>query len=140
MSDAAGFPLGPVSEAFVRARPEAQLAYPGASTVWPFWSGETSNVPESGRSSAFAGAVLATPDAPEQIYAWYERWLTEHGWARTRFLRAAGQPSIQGYARGQREVFSVGMDEPHALEETLGRPLPSDQTIFEYRYMVAPAP
>ncbi len=123
---------------FVRSRPEGVLTYPGAETVWPFWGGERSNFPDSGTTSAFAGAVLASPDSPDQIYAWYRQWLTARGWTSTPFLRASGQPSIQGYARGPRERFSVAMDDPQSITRTLGRSVPANRTIFEYRYMIAP--
>lgn len=137
--DSTGLPVGPVSETFVRSRPEAQLVYPGSQTVWPFWNGELSNYPDSGKSSAFAGAVLASTDSADQIYAWYQSWLTGHGWTTTPFLRAAGQPSIQGYKRGDRELFSVAMDDPTAISRTIGQPVPADRNIFEFRYMIEPA-
>jgi hypothetical protein len=102
--DAAGLPRGPVQATYLRARPEARLQYPGAQTVKQFWSDEQSGSVDGGRAAAFAGAVMASTDPPEQIHTWYEKWLQERGWTSTTFLRATHEHSVRGYIHGQREI------------------------------------
>ncbi len=106
-----------------------------------FGNGETETLAD-GTSSAFAGAVLASNDPPEKIYAWYDAWLKKHGWYNddNRFGgRVSTQTSLKGYSRGnKREGFYVAMNDPDSLQRTLGKTVPADKTVFEFQYRINP--
>jgi len=135
----AGIPSGLVSYRQVKARAEAQLYYPGAQVLLPFGGGEDRNAVEGVVNAAFAGAVLRVNAPSQSIYRWYQDWMASHGWKSSPTIRATTQLSIEGYARGQRERFSVAMDDASGLGQTLGQEIPPGQgTIFEIRYMILP--
>ncbi len=136
--DGDGLPLGPVTYKDVRAHPEATLYYPGAEVVLVTGGDERTYMIKS-RSAAHAGAILASQDTADQIYAWYRQWLTAQGWSSCDIVRTLDQVSAQGYCRGHREHFSVAVDNRRFLEETLGQTLPDANTIFETSYLIAPA-
>jgi hypothetical protein len=136
--DGDGLPLGPVTYKDVGAHPEATLYYPGAEVVLVTGGDERTYMITS-RSAAHAGAILASQDTADQIYAWYRQWLTAHGWSSCDIVRAVHQVSAQGYCRGHREHFSVAVDNRRFLEETLGQIVPDTNTIFETNYFIAPA-
>jgi hypothetical protein len=124
----------------VKAHPEASLYYPGAQVVWPFGGGEERNVIDGGVNGAFAGAILRTNVSSESIYAWYKNWMAAHGWQSSPTIRATTQISVEGYARGDRERFSIAIDDPAELGRTLGRPIPAGPgTVYEISYMILPA-
>lgn len=137
--DSDGLPVGTVSYDFVKSRPEAHLYYPGSKVFSPFGGAEERHL-FGKNSSAFVGAVLTSTDSPKQIYQWYKDWMLSHGWQLSVFLRATGQTSIEGYARGSRERFYVAMEDTELLGGVLGRQVPQDEgTVFEIRYMIFPA-
>ncbi len=138
--DAGALPLGPVTYEQVASHEEAHLYYPGARVFWRFGGGEERNLIEGGSNWAFAGAILLSEGAPQDLYAWYRQWMLAHGWQPEPTIRATTQVSIEGYHRGKRELFRVAIDDPAALAGTLGRPVPADgRTVFEIAYMILPA-
>jgi hypothetical protein len=136
--DGDGLPLGPVTYQDVSAHPEAALYYPGAKVVAVRGGDERTYMIEW-RNSAHAGAVLASQDTADQIYAWYRQRLTAHGWSSCDIARTVDEISAQGYCRGHREHFSVAVDTRLFREEMLGQTLPDANTIFETNYLIAPA-
>jgi len=137
--DPGGIPSDPVSYQQVKAHAEAQLYYPGAQVLLPFGGGEDKNAIEGVVNAAFVGAVLRVNAPSQSIYRWYQDWMTSHGWKSSPTIRATTQLSIEGYARGQRERFSVAMDDASQLGQPLGQQIPPGQgTIFEIRYMILP--
>jgi hypothetical protein len=136
--DGEGLPLGPVTYKDVTARPEATLYYPRAEVVLVTGADERTYMIKS-RIWAHAGAILASQDTADQIYAWYRQWLTAQRWSSCDTASALDQVSAQGYCRGQREHFSVAVDNRRILEKTLGQTLPDANTIFETNYLIAPS-
>ena len=136
-ADQPDLPSGPVSFQFVSSRAESHLYYPGAQVVAPFGGPERRG--SEGAGAAFAGAVLASSDPPPRIYAWYRGWLLGHGWTTAEFTLADTQRSLEGYARGPREKFYVAMNDPASLQRSVGQAIPTDATVFEIRYLIAPA-
>jgi hypothetical protein len=136
--DGEGLPLGPVTDKDVRARAEATLYYPGAEVVL-VTSGDESTYMIRSRISAHAGAILASQDTADQIYAWYRQWLIAQRWSSCDIVSTLDQVSAQGYCRGHREHFSVAVDNRRFLEKTLGQTLPDANTIFETTYLITPA-
>jgi hypothetical protein len=138
--DANGLPTGPVSYAFIQARPEASLMYPGSKMFSQFGGGESVEA-FVGRQNADIGAVMTTSASQDQIYAWYRTQLGSRGWT---FLGPSAvlstETSSQGYNRGTREVFLVGIIDPTGLRDTLGRGLPPGVIGYEYSYAIEPSP
>ena len=141
--DSNGLPLkGYVTYKFVSSRQEANLIYPNARIFSRFGGSERPN--DGGFEPANAGAILTTTDQPEKIYQWYDSWLTTHGWQRDQksiLGLADTQISLEAYTKdgkglASRETFYVAIDRKKSLERTLGKQLPSNVTIFEYRYIV----
>jgi hypothetical protein len=91
------------------------------------------------RNSAFAGAVLATQDSADQVYAWYRQWLTAHRWTVCDVVRTTDQISAQGYCRGHREHVTIAVDNPRFLRPIPGQTQPSANTTVETAYLIAPA-
>ena len=136
--DAAGLPLSPVSYQFVSSRTEAHLYYPAATVLRVLGASEQRYPGEAVTNSAFAGAVLRTPDSPDQIYAWYRANLASSGWKPAKIGLLSTEVSAEGYARGQREFFIVGIDDPKALQAVLGQPVSANGTILEFRSSTDP--
>jgi len=139
LTDRAALPLGPVSYQYVSGRPESRLRYPGAQQVEAFGAGERANPIEGGSTSAFTGAILATHDSPDQIYTWYADQLAARHYRPYDVLGASTWKSEQGYERGTRERFLVAIDDPTFLGAAIGRKVPSDENVFEFRYVIFPA-
>lgn len=136
----AGLPSGPVSYKQVSSHPEATLSYPGSQILFPMGAGEQRSPSEGVVNAAFAGEVLRVNAPSPAIYDWYKNWMTSHGWHSSPTLRATTQISVEGYARGSRERFTVAIDNPDALARTIGRPIPAGQgTVYEIAYMILPA-
>ncbi|MDQ6949053.1 MAG: hypothetical protein M3256_23030 [Actinomycetota bacterium] len=137
-TDAGGLPLGPVSYQFVNSRPPAHLVYPDAKTLRVIGHGESHYPAEGVTDSASAGAILATNDSPDQIYAWYDDRLKADGW-KTYQLAAllSTQRSARGYQRGTREFFVVAIDDPRQF--VVGSRVPVGGTLFEYTYTIEPS-
>lgn len=136
--DADGLPLGPVTYKEVSAHPEATLYYPGA-TVLSLRGSDERTYMITNRSAAFAGAVLSTTDSADQVYAWYQHWLTAHGWSACEVVRTLDQISVQGYCRGHREHFTIAVDNPQFLRPSPGQASTAAVTTFETAYLIAPA-
>lgn len=136
--DKNGLPNPLVSLEYVSSRPEAKLFYPYGSVVSRI--GLPQENTESGLGVAFAGAIMTTGDSPDKVYQWYHDWLLAHGWHRDDNMVGGlvmTQTSIQAYTRGEkREVFYVAMDNHKFLGWTIGKQLPSNVTIFEFRYAI----
>jgi hypothetical protein len=139
LTDSATLPVGPVSYQFVSSRPEAHLVYPGAQLAQNLGGGEQGNPIEGGSSSAFAGAILTTPDSPRDIYGWYRAQLESRHYHPYDILSSPVWISEQGYERGPRERVIVALDDPAALAKVLGHAIPKGNTVFEVRYMIFPA-
>ncbi len=140
--DSAGLPNGPVSYKQVTAHPEARLHYPGSRMFAPFGGPERNYLTLDGREHdpAFAGAVLTSNATPAQIYLWYQLWLLKHGWRSWGGYAMLGTwKSDESYARGTREEFTVAMDYPTSIRDTLGRTAPPGRTVYEVRYSILPA-
>ena len=118
---------------------EATLYYPGARILRHTGGDEQSGGVEGEPSSAFAGAIMATADSPQQVYAWYATYLQAHGWSPARVGTTEAWLSVQGYKRGTREHFDVAIDNPAVLGRLINQQLPSAQTVMEFSYLVAPA-
>jgi hypothetical protein len=125
----------------VKSRPEGHLFYPGALVYWPIGGGEQRNSMEGGTNPAFSGAILTSHGSADEIFAWYQGWLSSHGWALDQ--RAIGSTvwvSYVGYKRGDREQFTVAIDDPKLLTGVIGTPVATDPgTVFEVRYQIRPA-
>lgn len=136
-----GLPNSPVSYQAVSSRPPAHLLYPGAQTLRLIGAGESRYPSEGVTNSAFAGALLMTPDPPSQVYTWYRNHLTADGW-KTYQLAAllSTQISAQGYQRGSREYFVVAIDDPRQLSAVLGNQVQAGATIVEFRYTIEATP
>ena len=136
-TDADGLPLGPLSYQFVNSRQPAHLVYPNAKTLRVIGHGESHYPADGVTNSATAGAILATSDSPEQIYAWYDEHLKTDGW-KTYQLAAllSTQRSARGYQRRTREFFVVAIDDPRQLGAAIGSQMPAGGTLFEYTYTI----
>ena len=89
-------------------------------------------------NSAFAGAILGTPDSPAHVYAWYQQRLLADHWKPYQLAALLStQLSAQAYQRGTRESFVVAIDDPHQLSSVIGSQLPAGGTLFEYTYSIA---
>jgi hypothetical protein len=132
-----GFPIGPVSYDFVKSRPEAYLYYPNSKEFARFGGPEQDT--DEGINPAFSGAILLSGDPQSDIFQWYRDWLAGHNWkASSDFTRTSDQVSLEGYVRGPREWLYVAIDDPTSLSATLGRSVPTGETVFEIRYVVRP--
>ena len=138
--DAESLPIGPVSYKFISSRPEAKLYYPNSTVFSPFGGPQERR---EGISSAQAGAILISNDPPEKIYAWYRNWLLARGWNVDKNAFAGTldtQLSLEGYSKGRRkrQAFYVAMNDTKRLGGTLGRKIPANVTVFEFRYYINP--
>lgn len=138
--DAQGLPRGPVTIDQVKSHPEAHLFYPGAHLYWPISGGQEQNAMEGGTNVAFAGGILTASDSPDAIYSWYKDWLLGHGWHEYRDIASTVWLSHLDFQRGDREFFTVAVDDPSKLATVLGTVVPEDRgTVFEVRYRIFPA-
>lgn len=138
--DAQALPNGPVSAEEVKSHPEGHLYYPGAKVYWQIGGAESRNEIEGGSNPAFAGAILTSGDSADTIFSWYRQWLAAHGWQPDE--QAIGSTTWKAYAafkRGNRERFTVAVDDPQLLSGVLGTRVPSDRTVFEIRYQILPS-
>jgi hypothetical protein len=137
--DQYGLPTRLVSYEYVSSRPEAKLFYPNGKVYSPFGQAMRNN-----NSVAFTGAVMTSTDPPEKIYKWYHDWLLAHSWRYDEQAiggRATTQVSIKSYSRSgsgidSREVFYIAMDDPKSLGWVIGRQMPTNTTVFEFRYII----
>lgn len=132
-----GIPNGLVSCDFIKNRPEAKLYYPNGTIFSPFCHTETNTF--GSIDPAFAGAVMLTGDSQEKVYQWYHDRLLALGWDRNDHAFAGlgdDQKSLQGYFFKGRGTFYVAILDPVVLGMTLGRKVPTDKTVFEFRYVI----
>jgi len=134
-TDVRGVSTGRGLYAYAKAQVMGDLLYPGAVLLQELGTGDT-----GGRSTEYAGAVFASTDTADDIYAWYVAYAQTSGWSPAEVPRASTQVSIRGYRRGQREAFYVALNNPRALAATLGRAVPEGQTLFETTFYVSPSP
>jgi hypothetical protein len=131
-------PHGTITYQDLQCHAEAHLDYPGAKVYQTLGASQTTNIIEGGINPAFSGAILISSAPVTTIYAWYDTWLTAHGWYRAPLL-GAGYVSSHGYARTPgMESFDVDIDNPSQLSTTLGQEVPAGGTIFEVTYLVEP--
>jgi hypothetical protein len=135
--DPNGLPLGSVTVRDLETHPEAALYYPGASVI------DHGGIDEQdsflGRpGSAYTTSVLATSDSADRVYAWYQTWLTAHGWRTAEMLQSTAELSVQGWKRGSREVMIVSMLDPQRWQTAFENKIPSGQTIVRTRYGIYP--
>ena len=135
--DAQGLPTSPVSYEFAKSQPESHLYYPGAKVFRVIGNGEQ-HFADGESSSAFAGAILTTDASPDQIYAWYDAQISARSWKPFPMGRGGAEKTVNGYQRGSRERFSVGVDDPKLLGDVLGGKVPTGTTIFEISYLIFP--
>lgn len=113
------------------AVPEARLAYPGATIVMIAVSGMT----RAGNSAASSDykTTFATEATSDQVVAWYQDWLSTHGWQPdTSGGAAAGM--AHDFARGP-EHFRLTLADPAAVRAVIAVPIPdSAKTIYEVEY------
>jgi hypothetical protein len=133
-----GLPQHP-SQSFVAARPEANLVAPGASVY-------VTQIDGSGcGSQADAYIDAASPQRMAVVSAWYDSWLTAHGWKREpasaieQEAHANGYPDST-YKRGVRETFTIEYwraDLPpfHGGAQHTSMP-PSTVSTFEASYVI----
>ena len=131
-----------VSYQDLQCHPEAHLFYPGAKVYERLGASQSTTI-DGELNPAFSRAILISSAPVSQIYAWYDSWLTAHGWYRGPVIRVTTYLSSHGYARSRpgdygREAFIVNIDNPALLSTTLGHQVPSGGTIFEVRYVVFP--
>lgn len=135
--DAHGIPVVP-SYAYMRAQPLSHLTYPGARLVQRFGGGESRPFLASQTNVAFAGGIYLAKASPTQIYAWYRSQMLARHWSVYKPLGATTFLSDQGYTLPPRQSLVIAMDDPSALHSTLGYPIPTGGTLFEYNYLIAP--
>ena len=130
--DGDGLPTDPVSYAFIRERPDAGLVFPGSLTLNQAGDGE--RAPDQ---SAFVGGVYHTTAAPNDVVRWYrerlgaERWQAWDGNVLIDFQQFA-----EGFQRGNRERFVVGIDDPKLQQLKLRVSLPAGGTTFDILYAI----
>lgn len=102
-----GYPFQ-VDAAWVRARPEAALFYPGSRLLAQSAQGEQDHPLAMSRASipAQATSYLVVDASPDQVLAWYSEHLKGRGWDDTTDRARAARPHAD-YGRGTREFVHV---------------------------------
>ena len=132
--DSDGFPKGPVTVAFVNARPDASLVYPGATLLKRSSSREVFCGLYLSRSPAKTDIEFSTPDPVATVNRWYEARLGAGGWqecAEYLHLPEYGSETIRVFHRGDREAYSVDHFVPVY-------PSPPPGNLFTASYSVDP--
>jgi|ERR1035437_926040 hypothetical protein len=137
-NDSVGLPKGKVTYTFVYTLPEAKMYYP-STTVVEILGGDEIDSPPSSARSGFAGAILATNASASTIYDWYDTKLVLSGWIEYQSSPVSPQTSVRSYSKGNREIFTVAVDDPAALSSVIGKQLPANKTIFEIRLIISPS-
>jgi hypothetical protein len=113
--------------------PESGLQYPGSNLVVS--SSEAKRATGDG-SSGFRDVhktTFATEATGDQVLAWYQDWLLNHGWQ----LASSGDTSAASsrqYARGS-EYFRLAIGDPATIRDILAVPIPDGaKTIYEVEY------
>jgi hypothetical protein len=97
-ADSYGTPFCPLSAAQVKALPEAQLVYPGSTTLWSATEGGALSV-NGIPASANVRSAFNTSATPSQVRDWYDRTLRATGWTKTNDASSAyvRHPPISTY-------------------------------------------
>lgn len=135
--DANGLPLGSVTVRDLERHPEATLYYPGATVIVHGGIAEQDWLLGS-PGSAYTSSTFATHDNADRIYAWYQSWLSAHGWRTVEMLQSTAELSVKGWKRGSREVMIISMLDPERWRTAFENTIPSGQTIIRTRYGVNP--
>jgi hypothetical protein len=105
----------PLTQAELSARPEAHLRYPGSLLVKPVGSDEVATR-DSEPDPAYSGAILTSTATATQLYAWYAKWLTSHGYHQVTYYRMSDQRSgVAWRAPGGREQVQIAIFDPVEL-------------------------
>jgi len=132
--DSHGFPKGPVTVAFVNARPDANLVYPGATVLKRSSSLEVFCGLYFSRSPAKTDIEFSTPDPVATVNRWYEAHLGAEGWQEcTEYLHKPEYRSqtIRVFHRGDREGYTVDHFVPVY-------PSPPPDDLFTVSYSIDP--
>lgn len=136
--DAHGLPTCPVSNSFIQAQPEASLVYPGSTVISRSGSGEAHYIGST--NPADAGVFAATTAPMTTVDAWYQGWLTSHGWRPAQALALGPiEISSQAYAKDGRESFVVGASDLRfaSLDYKIPTRLQS-QTLYDTTFIIEP--
>ena len=137
--DAHGLPTCPVPNSFIQAQPGASLVYPGSTVISRFGSGEAHYIGST--NPADAGLFAATTAPMATVDAWYQSWLTSHGWHPAQALALGPiQISSQAYAKDGRESFVVGADSQQNARMQ-GYKIPTrlqSQTLYDTTFIIEP--
>jgi hypothetical protein len=139
--DQAGLPIGPVTVAFISARPDAHVNYPGAmvfkTTVHP--EGPTQQtVDGTVGDPAYLTTYFVTQDSATAVRAWYMRYLPAEGYRCFPPAKPSYMYAIDSYSRG-REQYWVGFVNRQLLFETYRIQAPAGQTVIETDYLIQPS-
>jgi hypothetical protein len=110
----------------------ARLAYPGATIVLT-GAETTSSTSGGGQSREVIKTTFASDADSEQVVAWYQEWLTNHGW-QPGTTDAGSAAGAHAYVRGD-EYFRVTFADPAVVRSVIAVPIPATaKTIFEVEY------
>lgn len=128
-------PSGAVSYQEVSSHPEASLLYPGSTLIGK--RGGSQQPAEFGnKNPASAGGIAVTAATSQQVNDFYHQWMTTHGWTSYPVSRVGDQLSNQGYQRGARESFGIGIDDPTQYKDIASK-YPGE-TIYNFLYILTP--
>lgn len=131
--DSQGLPKGPVTAAFVAARPNANLVYPGATVLKRSSSPEVvCPYPIMSLSRASTEIEFSTGDQSAAVNHWYEARLAAEGWREC--AEELRMPTDRGetfrvFHRGRRESYSVDHSVP-------SYPSPPPSNVFTVTYSI----
>ncbi len=134
--DSHGFPKGPVTVAFVNARPDANIVYPGATVLRQSSSPEVFCGLYLSRSAAKTEIEFSTPDPVARVNRWYEARLGAEGWqecAEYLHMPENGGDTIRVFHRVDREGYTVDHFAPVY-------PSPPSGNLFTVSYGIEPYP
>ncbi|MBV8528910.1 MAG: hypothetical protein JOZ75_11380 [Candidatus Dormibacteraeota bacterium] len=141
-TDQNGFPIGLVSAAFISARADAHLTYPGATVLRTRATGESPQSCSLDGCSDHAADVetlIATQDSATTVRNWYQHALGDRGYVCHGGFEASFMYQLDAYHRGSREEFWVGYIDPQRYHLTYGVQLPVGRTILELDYLIDPS-
>lgn len=116
--------------------PEARLAYPGSTMV--LTTGERIAGTGAIQSSTDYKTTFASDADGDQVVAWYQDWLTSHGWQPV-LVNSAVAGTAHDFARGS-EHFRLTLADPAAVRAVVAVPIPdSAKTIYEVEYENSPS-
>ncbi len=136
--DKYGLPTCSVTAKSLMSHPEATLAYPDSTRYSLGGNGEQHYIGQTNAAETSSNYATTAPMA--QVYAWYHAWLVSHGWHPAEVNAVAGaEVSVQGYARDNRESFTVGEDNLGILKIYSEVPARlQSETLYETAYLICP--